>query len=76
MCLPRVGSWGFFNLVLFLGIGGQVHWHRKCSICAQTSGAYEVDSIVMIVRRFCRGQVFPDFGETGLDIGVGMLGLE
>ena len=76
MCLPRIGSWGLLNLVRFLGIGGQVHWHRKCSICAQTSGAYEIDGIAMIFWRFCRGQALPDFGETGLDIFVGMLDLE
>ena len=76
MCLPRVGSWGLLNLVRFLGIGEQIHWHRKCSICAQTSGAYAVDGIVMIFRRFRRGQAFPYFGETGLDIVVGLLGLE
>ena len=76
MFLPSVGSWGLLNLVRFLGIGGQFHWHRKCSICAQTLGAYAVDDIVMIVRRFSRGQSLPDFGETGMDIVVGLLRLE
>ena len=76
MCLPRVGAWGILNLVRFLDIGGQVHWHKKCSKCAQTSGAYAVGDIVMINQRFCLGQALPDFGETGMDIFVGPLGLE
>ena len=42
----------------------------------QTLGAYEVDGIVMIVRRFHLGQVRPDFGETWMDIDVGLLELE
>ena len=46
MYLPRVGAWGLLNLVRFLDIGGQVHWHKKCSKCAQTFGAY---------ARYCNG---------------------
>ena len=48
MCLPCVGAWGILNLFQFLGRGGQVHWHRKCSKCAQTLGAYAVFGIVTI----------------------------
>ena len=75
MCLPRVGAWGLSNLVQLLDIGGQVHCHKKCSKCAQTSGAYAVGGIVTIARRFRLGQALPDFGENGLDIVVGPLGL-
>ena len=45
-------------------------------MCAQTSGLYAVDGIVKIVCRFRRGKVLLDFEETGLDIVVGLLGLE
>ena len=76
MCLPSVSSWGLLNLVRLLGIGGQIHWNRKCSRCEKNSGAYAIDGIAMIVRRFRRGQALPDFGETGLDIVIGLLGLE
>ena len=76
MCLPHVFAWGLFNLVGFLEIRGQVHWNKKCSKCAQPSGAYAVCRIVMIDRRFSLGQSLPDFGETGLDIVVGPLRLE
>ena len=75
MCIPRVGAWGLFNIVQLLDIGGQVNWHKKCYKYAQTSGAYTVGGIVTISRRFCLGQALPDFGETGLDIFVGLLGL-
>ena len=75
MCFPRIGSWGLSNLSQFLDIGGQVHWHKKYSKCAQTPGAYAVGGIVIIARRFHLGQAFPDFGETGLDIVVGPLGM-
>ena len=76
MCLTRVGSWGILNLVQFLDIGGQVHCHKKCSKYAQTSGVYAVGGIIMIDWRFFRGQALSDFGEIGLDIVVGPLGLE
>ena len=75
MCLPHVVAWGLLNPVQFLGICGQVHWHSKYSKCAQTSGAYAVGGIVTIAHRFRLGQAFPDFGETGLDIAAGLLGL-
>ena len=39
-------------------------------------GAYAVGGIVTISWRFCLGQALPDFGEIGLDIIVGPLGLE
>ena len=48
MCLPRVGTWEFLNLLQCLGIGVQVHWHRECSKCAKTLDAYAVGSIVTI----------------------------
>ena len=76
MCLPRVGAWGLLNRVQFLGRCDQVHWHRKCSKCAQASGVYAVGGIVTIAPRFRLGQALPDFGETWLDIVVGPLGLE
>ena len=75
MCLPHVGAWGLLNLVQYLGRGVEVHWHRKCSKCAQTSGAYTVGGIVTIAQRFRLGQAFPDFGETWLNIVVGTLKL-
>ena len=73
MCLPLIGAWGLLNLVQFLDIGGQVNWHKKCSKCAQTSGAY---TILMIDQRSRLGQAFPDFGETRLNIAIGTLGME
>ena len=76
MCLPRVGAWGLLKLVRFLDIGNQVNWHKKCSKCAQTLGYYTVGGIVMIDRRFRLGQALSDFGETGLYIVVGLLGME
>ena len=76
MCLPLISSWGPLILCQFFGIVGQVHWHRKCSICAQTPGAYTVDSIAMIVQRFFQGQALPEFFENGLGIVVWLLGLE
>ena len=75
MCLSHVVAWGLLNLSQLLDIGGQVHWHNNCYKCAQTSGDYAVGGIVTISRRFCLGQALPDFGETGLDIVVGPLGL-
>ena len=75
VCLPRVGVWGLLNLVQCLGRCGQVHWHRKCSKCAQTSGAYAVGGIVTIYWRFCLVQALSDFGESWLDIIVGPLGM-
>ena len=75
MCLPRVGALGLLNLVQSLGRGGQVHWRRRCSKCAQTSGDYAVGGIVTIAQIFCRGQALPDFEETWLDIVIGSLGL-
>ena len=76
MCLTRVGAWGILNCVRFLDIGGQVHWHKKCSKCAQTLGAYAFGGIVIIDQRFLLGQALLYFGETRLDIVVGPLGLE
>ena len=75
-CLPLDGSWGLFIFCQFFGIFGRVHWHRMCSICAQTSGAYSVDIIVTIYLRFCRRQAFLDFGETVLGIVVWLVGME
>ena len=75
MCLPRVGAWGLLNLVQCLHRGFQVHWHRKCSKCAQTSGAYAVGGIVTISRKFRLGRALLDFVETWMDIVVGTLGL-
>ena len=40
-------------------------------MCAKTSGACVADGIVMIALGFCRGQEFPECGETGLDIVCG-----
>ena len=76
MCLPRVGALGLLNLVQYLGRGVQVHWRRRCSKCAQTSGAYTFGGIVMIVRKFGRGRALIYFEETWLDIVVGPLGME
>ena len=76
MCLPLVGSGGLLILCRFLGIVGQVHWHRKCSILEKTSGSYVVDGIVIIVLGFHRGQALPDFGETGMFIVIWMIGLD
>ena len=62
-------------LCRFLGIVGRVHWRRMCSICAQNSGAYVVDGILMIALMLLQGQALTDFGETGLGIVVLMLGM-
>ena len=75
MCLPCVGALGILNLVQSLGRDGQVHWLRRCSRYAQTSGANAVGVIVTIALRFFLGRALPDFGKTWLDIFVGPLGL-
>ena len=75
MCLPHVGALGLLKLVQSLGRGGRVYWRRRCSKCAQTSGAYTVGGIVTIAQKFRQGQALIDFEETWLDIVVGTLGL-
>ena len=74
--IKRVVSWGPLTLFQLLGIVGQVHWRRMCSICAQTSGACLVGGTLVVALRFCRGQALSDFGETGIGIVIWPPGLE